>query len=572
MTGLYFDANPQRQAEFLECVRRNAENHNISRVLVFVEAKADLAALSATHSQLASTKVTLIEHGRRLTYRDLFDYANTHLVGSRLILANADIFFDHSLARLAGYELTGKLLCLSRWDFEPNGASCFFDHSTSQDAWIFSSPMPHVQCHFPLGVPGCDNRLAWEAARAGLVVSNPARSIRAHHLHLTAVRRYSERERLHGPTLPVPAGVLDYPWLWFVIPCKGRLEDLKQCLAVVAQEPSSTCVVVDYACSEDSGAWVREHYPQVSVVACSNRSRFCGADARNRGAALAEDDGLICFIDADIVARRGFAKNVLTSYLPGTFLVPDSDRTGLENLLVCRRRDLERVGGFDEAITDYGEEVLDLRESLLRSGLKEATFASSWLSHRPLHAALLLDRERQRSLVLQKAYRRAKAAALEPHPNGNAQATCHDLEEAKSSLDSSLMPAPASIAFRESMGYTIAQLESGASSHNNEHRPFRAVPMPLEGLAYTQVVACSVSPVEFEFRSPGKLYVLVGTDWEGQYAARAWLRDRAQREMIPPVTTSRNTSFEVWSLTGETGKRLAVPTQVMLVAGHLERA
>jgi hypothetical protein len=215
----------------------------------------------------------------------------------------------------------------------------------SQDAWIFDTPLCDFPCNFYFGVPGCDNRLAWEASRAGLTLINPSRSIRAYHLHLTGVRRYSERQRVAGPTASVPA-----------------------------------------------------------------------------------------------------------------------------------------------------------------------TF-----------------------------------------------------------MESSYQDSCAVVAFRERMGYTIGRLEEGASSHNNDARPFTAIPEILAGLAYTQVVACSVSEVEVEFLASGKLYVLVGTDWEGGGIATAWLRKEARRELIPPLMTHRRTSFEVWSLVAEAGHRVVLPTQVMLVASHLEK-
>ncbi len=121
------------------------------------------------------------------------------------------------------------------------------------------------------------------------------------------------------------------------------------------------------------------------------------------------------------------------------------------------------------------------------------------------------------------------------------------------------------------MGYTISRLEPGVSSHNNDPRPFAAIPESFTGLCFTQVVANSASPVEVEFLTSGKLYVLVGTDWEGGRAATAWLRESGRRELIPPFETRRGTGFDVWSLAAEVGDRLVLPTQVMLVARHLER-
>ena len=151
----------------------------------------------------------LVAHGRRVTYRDLFDYANRELPGRRVILANTDIFFDHTLARLDDYPLAGRLLCLSRWDLQSDGSWRLFDREDSQDAWIFQSPLPDFACDFHLGIPGCDNRLAWEAEQAGLVVSNPSRSIRAYHLHSSGIRRYTREQRLRGRRRRVPPDYLD---------------------------------------------------------------------------------------------------------------------------------------------------------------------------------------------------------------------------------------------------------------------------------------------------------------------------------------------------------------------------
>lgn len=339
LTGFYEDTDINRQKEFLECVRRNLANDQIDEIYLYIEEPFGIDRVLITYPLLAASKVRLIPHGQRVTYRALFAYANRQLSGRRIIIANADIYFDHTLEDLNGYNLSRKLLCLSRWDVQPDGFACHFDHPASQDAWIFQTPIREFACDFHLGVPGCDNRLAWEAQRAGLALSNPSRSLRAYHLHLSQVRRYSERSRLRGPTRAIPS----------------------------------------------------------------------------------------------------------------TFL-------------------------FDSC---------------------------------------------------------------------------------------------AHVAFRETMGYSIGRLEIGASSHNNDIRPFSAIPEPLLGLDFTQVVSCVVSPVEVEFITAGKLYVLVGNDWYGHQSATAWLSRTGAREAMPLVETARGTGFEVWSLLGNAGECFVIPTQVMLAADHL---
>jgi hypothetical protein len=357
LVGFYLDASPERLLEFLTCIERNAANRKIEEVHVFLEDPVGPAEVLSRHPQLASSKVRLIPHGRRLTFRELFAYANRELPGKRVIIANADIYFDHTLARLDGYSLTGRLLCLSRWDLQQDGLWRLFDFESSQDAWIFDTPIPEFDCDFHLGLLGCDNRLAWEAEHAGLAISNPSRSIRSYHLHASGVRRYTQAQRLHGPTRGVPAVSLD------------------------------------------------------------------GANV-------------------------------------------------------------------SPAVTNG---------------------------------------------------------------HGGRDVPC------------------AAVAFRETMGYTIGRMQLGASSHNNEERPFTAIPDRLTGRSFTQVVACAVSPVRVQFLSSGRVYVLAGTDWDGYYFATAWLGSHGEAEPLPLVETCQRPAFEVWSLLGERGDQFVVPTQVMLVSDHLEQ-
>ena len=93
LTGFYRDADPCRSEELLECVRRNVDNAFISEIHVFLEDRVE-----DQQSLPASPKVRLVDHGRRVTYQDLFSYASKQMPDRRVIIANADIYFDHSLA------------------------------------------------------------------------------------------------------------------------------------------------------------------------------------------------------------------------------------------------------------------------------------------------------------------------------------------------------------------------------------------------------------------------------------------------------------------------------------------
>ncbi len=328
LVSFYVDPDSRRQAELLECLRRNSRNDLISEIHVFVEDPRG-AGLAAIFTELADARIRLIAHERRATYSDLFTYANRHLAGWRVIIANADIYFDRSLARLDGYDLADRLLCLSRWDVQANGETHLFDFSASQDAWIFQAPLREFRADFHLGVLGCDNRLAWEAEHVGLTLSNPSRTIRANHLHLSEVRRYA-RQWLRGPTRAVTPEVLDNRWLWFVMPVLDGLGPMHQTLASLQSQPRSTCVLVDASGSDAVTEWAGEHAPNAVVVHVDSGSHPSVAELWNRGAAAADAVGVVGFLDATVTARDSLSQYVLEHVEPGIFLhrhgAPISDR------------------------------------------------------------------------------------------------------------------------------------------------------------------------------------------------------------------------------------------------------
>ena len=409
LVGLYLDPNPARTEEFFECLRRNAANPGLDGITVFLEDPIAPALLLQRHPELASPRIRFVAHGRRLTFAQLFAYANAHFPDAGVIVANADIFFDESLTALEDETLAGKMLCLSRWD-ETDGAPRHFDRPDSQDAWIFEPPLPAIACDFPLGMPGCDNRLAFEAERAGLAVSNPSRSLQARHLHGSTVRRYTAGERLVGPIRLVPASFL-------------KVRNAAKS-AAMAQYPSRRVARVDDLAAD-----------RVREIEAALQPFFGG------------------------IVPRGL------------------------------RRELRRVV-------------------------------------------------------------RQRAAGLPPPAD---------------------VP-PAVVAYREAMGYTLARLQPGTSTHNNDERPLVSVPDRLAGLCFTQVVANHAAPVEVEFRTAGRLFVLAAPGWEGYAPASAFLDDAGWREPIEPLRTRGGTVFEPWSLVATAGERLTFPTQVMLAGPELIRA
>src|SRR5262245_10276225 len=99
LTGFYQEADANRREEFRECLRRNLENNWLDEIHLFIEDSVDQGRLLEEIPLLTAAKIRLVMRGRRTTFREFFAYANQLLAGQDVIIANADIFFDHALAR-----------------------------------------------------------------------------------------------------------------------------------------------------------------------------------------------------------------------------------------------------------------------------------------------------------------------------------------------------------------------------------------------------------------------------------------------------------------------------------------
>lgn len=208
LVGSHIPASEARLSEYALCLSRNLDNPLVEAIHVFVEDPVDgyharlgkppNAAVEGLAALLKSPKVRRVDHGRRTTYAEFFAHANANLAGRNVLVSNADVWFDDTLALLDRRDLSGVLVCLSKRD----GGRVLHNADVSQDSWAFLAPIRDFPCAWPLGVPGCDNRLAAEAARAGLRVANPCRSVAAHHVDVP-MKAHDEARRLWGEYLPV---------------------------------------------------------------------------------------------------------------------------------------------------------------------------------------------------------------------------------------------------------------------------------------------------------------------------------------------------------------------------------
>jgi hypothetical protein len=155
-------------------------------------------------------EIAPVAAGGRRSFAEFFALAAERFPGRVCAVANADIAFDESLrgaAELLRRHERPVLVALSRWD-DPAGPSMegridrerWRFYSQSQDTWLFvAGALPAFEANFTLGVPACENRLAFEAYRAGIAVANPALSVRTWHHHASGTRSWKLTDRYRGP-------------------------------------------------------------------------------------------------------------------------------------------------------------------------------------------------------------------------------------------------------------------------------------------------------------------------------------------------------------------------------------
>lgn len=190
----YKCGNEARQVEIDTCLSSNLRNEFISVIHLLTEQLFDVSQFPH-HEKIKQTVV-----GERLTFERAFQYANQQGENQIWLLSNADIYFDSSLNCLNDAKLDDAVFALTRHDVQKDGTLKIvipeYAHG-SQDAWIFKTPLPldKFYTQFYLGIPGCDNRIAYEFIKAGYKVINPANKIIIYHLDLIRESNIFERDR-----------------------------------------------------------------------------------------------------------------------------------------------------------------------------------------------------------------------------------------------------------------------------------------------------------------------------------------------------------------------------------------
>jgi hypothetical protein len=145
--------------------------------------QAELAEAWANNNALFNA-VTIPEG--RPTFTDLFAMCRADAVN---VIANSDIYFDHTLRDNIHKLDEDEVWALSRWD-DAGTTLVPYHRADSQDAWIVRGGPHEVEAPYTMGMPGCDNAIAHELVKRRYMVTNPCMTVKAIHLHRSGYRTY----------------------------------------------------------------------------------------------------------------------------------------------------------------------------------------------------------------------------------------------------------------------------------------------------------------------------------------------------------------------------------------------
>lgn len=197
-TSYYQCGDPRRQTEIDACLAHNVANSAIDKLIVFID---DGSALRWKHP-----KIHVINIDYRPTYLHWIEQTAALGLKGVSILCNSDIHFDEDITDFTQcFSEPKTFVALSRWEVLSTGNEMHPNPHWSQDVWaIHTKDMVDKNLaptlDFPMGVPRCDNKIAYQFGIYGWKVINPCEHIKSFHVHETGFRTYDKKldDRLIG--------------------------------------------------------------------------------------------------------------------------------------------------------------------------------------------------------------------------------------------------------------------------------------------------------------------------------------------------------------------------------------
>ena len=183
LTTLWKAKNEHRADELRRAFVKNLECKSLDCIHLFWESQEEPPEYTK------HDKVCIVNLANRPKFGDYFAYANEKIQG-KIIVANSDIWFDHTIEAVRETDFSDTIWCLTRHNDVgegremPQGLEQGVRNYYSQDVWVLQTPIKHFAGWDVIqGILGCDSHMAGVSGLAGFKVKNPCLSVICHHIH-----------------------------------------------------------------------------------------------------------------------------------------------------------------------------------------------------------------------------------------------------------------------------------------------------------------------------------------------------------------------------------------------------
>jgi glycosyltransferase involved in cell wall biosynthesis len=191
----YIESKKERMKEINHAIKLNSENQEIDKIYLFTE--SDVNKIVFEKGTLEK-KIKIVSTKDVPTFNDILKKSNSVNPDGVNIIINSDIYIDEDNVQLIRNQIIDRMVfALSRYDFNPESKKFELRNLPySQDSWVYKGRVFPFDEDIPFGIPGCDNRIAYEFREQGYIVSNPSKTIETYHYHISGVRKYNKNTDL----------------------------------------------------------------------------------------------------------------------------------------------------------------------------------------------------------------------------------------------------------------------------------------------------------------------------------------------------------------------------------------
>ena len=196
----YTPENKQRHKELISVLNSNIKKKFIKKIILLIDDD------TYKNQNLISPKITIIRFNRRPTFEDWIRESKKFIFDDEyFVIANADIEFRNDFEELISNELKNEksFLLLSRYDLiGDKDLSLVKNAYYTQDTWCLrSNDLKNIEeshlsaLNIPVGIPRCDNKIAYEFWLRNWHLINPCMRIVTIHHQKSGIRNYQEKDR-----------------------------------------------------------------------------------------------------------------------------------------------------------------------------------------------------------------------------------------------------------------------------------------------------------------------------------------------------------------------------------------